>query len=139
LLALYDAIENDASASGGGSTKGCQAVGATTALLALLSNDMLAPMGGGMSASHIYESFYSDEFIGLAQTFGPLVVLHKQDGLFDEFKLSLVSLQMLFLCGFKKSSVNYSSNFTTLHKRAGLFEIETNTILNCSSLRISGS
>ena len=101
LLALYDAIENDASASGGGSTKDCQAVGATTALLALLSNDMLAPMGGGMSASHIYESFYSDEFIGLAQTFGPLVVLHKQDGLFDEFKLSLVSLQMLFYVALK--------------------------------------
>jgi len=101
LLALYEAIEKDTSASGGGTAKGCQAVGATTALLALLSNDMLAPMGGGMSASHIYDSFYSDEFSGLAQTFGPLVSLHKQDGLPDEFKLSIIATQMLLYVALK--------------------------------------
>jgi hypothetical protein len=62
---------------------------------------MLAPMGGGMSASHIYDSFYSDELSGLAQTFGPLVSLHKQDGLPDEFKLSSIAFQLLLYVALK--------------------------------------
>ena len=73
LLALRGAIEADEDAGAGGVRPGEKSVAATTALLAVYSNDMLQPIKGEITAAAVFAAFLSVEFRGLAGRYGHLV------------------------------------------------------------------
>ena len=69
LLMLQSSIASDAEATGVGDDADSLAVAATTAMLALTSNDMVPGMMGGMTGAHIYDSFRTKQLHDLAARF----------------------------------------------------------------------
>lgn len=87
LTALHNAIACDPAAVGGGTTPSAKVVAATTAILALATNDML-PQLAGVPIRRVLEAFYSPAFHRAVAEEGPLVEeLTTEGGALSTFEL----------------------------------------------------